>query len=60
MNLKNRIERLEADSNRGQERFDIDLSEGYLVHLTRTEIARLLREIDGADTGPGPSSSRRA
>lgn len=59
MNLKARIERLESEAGRNQDMFDIDLGDGRIVQLARSQIREVLREIDGSDTGPGPAASRR-
>jgi hypothetical protein len=59
--LKRRIEKLEVANGLGEaRRFEIDLGEGKIIYATQAEIHAVMQEINGADTGIGPSGSRRA
>lgn len=59
MSIKTRIQRLEAKIGANQEMVTIDLGDGDNVCIPRVELTEILREIDGAETGPGPSASGR-
>ena len=60
MNLKSRVERLEEVLGSADERVEIDFGDGRFIQLERGRLREILAEIAGADTGPGPASSRRA
>ena len=59
MNLKSRVERLEAQAGEGEQIVDINVGYGRTIQVTRAELKEILRQVQGSDTGPGPAASRR-
>lgn len=58
MNLKCRVERLEAHAGGGEQMVDIDLGDGRILQGNPAELKDILQLVEGSDTGPGPALSR--